>query len=235
MKITYMRDLIVAIVSSFAFSGLPMETVEAITRYEVTNVLDSNHQNLNINEIQKEDHDIVKSLLHPNELKEPEIKLASTVVSQSEKISLPQAAPAKITVEVPNQEVKEENPGISISNVERDLFARLVEAEAKGEPYEGKVAVATVVLNRVDSPQFPNSVTGVIKQVVGGTFAFSPVQNGEINNPASDESVQAVDEALLRNNRLSDSLFFYNPETATDDWIRTRLVVTTIGNHVFAK
>ncbi|MDQ0201180.1 cell wall hydrolase [Neobacillus ginsengisoli] len=123
----------------------------------------------------------------------------------------------------------------AVSNEEKDLFARLVEAEAKGESYKGKVAVATVVLNRVDSPKFPDTITDVIKQVVGGSYAFSPVQNGEINKPASDEAKRAVDEALTRNDRLNDSIYFYNPDIATDKWIRTRHVVMTIGHHVFAK
>jgi len=126
-------------------------------------------------------------------------------------------------------------PAISISDKKKDLFARLVEAEAKGEPYEGKVAVATVVLNRVESPQFPDTVTEVINEVVGDAYAFSPVQNGEINKPASEESTQAVEEALKREDTLNDSIFFYNPEIATDNWIRTRETVETIGNHVFAK
>ncbi|HWO96724.1 MAG TPA: cell wall hydrolase [Bacillus sp. (in: firmicutes)] len=126
-------------------------------------------------------------------------------------------------------------PAVSISAAEKDLFARLVEAEAKGESYEGKLAVATVVLNRVDSPEFPDTVTGVINQVVGDSYAFSPVQNGAINKPASDEAKRAVEEALTRKDRLNDCIYFYNPEIATDDWIRSREVVKTIGNHVFAK
>lgn len=126
-------------------------------------------------------------------------------------------------------------PAVSISNEEKDLFARLVEAEAKGESYEGKVAVATVVLNRVESPHFPNTITEVINEVVGDAYAFSPVQNGEINNAASDEAIRAVEEALTRQDSLNDCIYFYNPEIATDNWIRTREVVTTIGNHVFAK
>lgn len=126
-------------------------------------------------------------------------------------------------------------PAVSISNEEKELFARLVEAEAKGESYEGKVAVATVVLNRVESPHFPNTITEVINEVVGDAYAFSPVQNGEINNAASDEAIRAVEEALTRQDHLNDCIYFYNPEIATDNWIRTREVVTTIGNHVFAK
>ncbi|WP_350019987.1 cell wall hydrolase [Priestia flexa] len=124
---------------------------------------------------------------------------------------------------------------MSISQGEKDLLARLVEAEAKGESYEGKLGVAIVVLNRVESQQFPNSVNGVIMEVVGTSYAFSPVQNGSINKPASDEAHRAVEEALMRKDRLNDSIYFYNPNTATDDWIRSRQVVKTIGNHVFAK
>jgi len=127
-----------------------------------------------------------------------------------------------------------QNSPISVSNEEKDLLARIVEAEAKGEPYEGKVAVATVVLNRLESPDFPNSITEVINQVVGDSYAFTPVQNGEINKPASEESVRAAEEALTRTNRLDEAVFFYNPEIATDDWIRSRSVIKTIGNHVFA-
>ena len=101
-------------------------------------------------------------------------------------ISEPQSAEPEM--ETPEQEVVAAL-AVSISEEEKDLFARLVEAEAKGESYEGKVAVATVVLNRVDSPEFPNSITGVINEVVGKAYAFSPVQNGEINKPASDEAL----------------------------------------------
>ncbi|MFF2450536.1 cell wall hydrolase [Neobacillus sp. NPDC058068] len=141
--------------------------------------------------------------------------------------------PIEPKVEAPVEEIA--TPAISISDKEKDLFARLVEAEAKGEPYEGKVAVATVVLNRVESPQFPDTVTEVINEVVGKAYAFSPVQNGEITKPASEESTQAVEEALKREDTLHDSIFFYNPKIATDNWIRSRQTVETIGNHVFAK
>lgn len=134
-----------------------------------------------------------------------------------------------------NQDILKENIArISISDEEKDLFARLVNAEAKGESKEGKVAVATVVLNRVDSPQFPNTITEVIYEVVGDAYAFSPVQNGEINKPATKESMEAVDEALRSKDRLNHAVYFYNQEIATDDWIRSREIVKTIGNHVFA-
>lgn len=151
-----------------------------------------------------------------------------------------QPEPTKVAAQSAVQEVEaraEEptEPAISISEQEKDLFARLVEAEAKGESYEGKVAVATVVLNRVESPEFPDTITEVIKEKTGKAYAFSPVQNGEINKPASEDSKQAVEEALKREDTLNNSIYFYNPEIATDTWIRTRQAVETIGNHVFAK
>ncbi|GIN61801.1 hypothetical protein J27TS8_17940 [Robertmurraya siralis] len=133
-----------------------------------------------------------------------------------------------------NEGILKETPGYKISSKEKDLLARLVEAEAKGESFEGKVAVATVVLNRVDSNQFPNSITNVIYEKVGNAYAFSPVQNGEINKQASEEATQAVEEALKSPDRLNNALYFYNPEIATDDWIRSRQIVKKIGNHVFA-
>lgn len=123
----------------------------------------------------------------------------------------------------------------SISASERDLLARLVMAESEGEPYAGKVAVATVVLNRVDHKDFPNTVRGVINEVSNGYYAFTPVQNGSINRPADNESIRAVDEALAFRGQGSGSLFFYNPKIATNQWIATRTETVRIGNHVFAK
>lgn len=123
----------------------------------------------------------------------------------------------------------------SLSSGDKDLLARLVTAEAKGEPYAGKVAVATVVLNRVDNPNFPNSVRDVIYQIDNGYYAFSPVANGEINEPADAESKRAVQEALAFRGQGNGSLYFYNPKTSTSKWIFSKQVTVKIGNHVFAK
>jgi N-acetylmuramoyl-L-alanine amidase len=124
----------------------------------------------------------------------------------------------------------------AISAEDKDLLSRLVEAEAKGEPYEGKVAVAMVVLNRVASPEFPNSIHDVIyQQLENGEYQFTPVENGAINQPASDDSKRAVNEALASQNHTNDALYFYNPRIANSDWLKTRQVTAVIGNHVFAK
>ncbi|WP_413379632.1 cell wall hydrolase [Alkalihalobacillus sp. 1P02AB] len=124
----------------------------------------------------------------------------------------------------------------SISAAEKDLLARLVRAEAEGEPYAGKVAVATVVLNRVAHQDFPNTVTGVIQEVTpSGHYAFTPYMNGEINKSADADSIRAVNEALAFNGKGQGSIFFYNPTTATNHWNATRTETIRIGNHVFSK
>lgn len=107
--------------------------------------------------------------------------------------------------------------------------------KARGEPYAGKVAVATVVLNRVDSSLFPNTVNGVIYQKDQGYYAFSPVKNGAINQSADNSAKEAVKEALAFRGMGKGSLYFYNPKTAKGTWITSREVTTVIGNHRFAK
>jgi N-acetylmuramoyl-L-alanine amidase len=126
-------------------------------------------------------------------------------------------------------------PDSSISVADKDLMARLVAAEAKGEPYAGKVAVATVILNRVDSREFPNSVREVIYQISNGHYAFTPVANGQINQAADAASKQAVNEALAFRGQGSGSLFFFNPNKSTSAFMFSREVTVTIGNHRFAK
>nr|WP_295970732.1 cell wall hydrolase [uncultured Bacillus sp.] len=126
-------------------------------------------------------------------------------------------------------------PQVAISAMEKDLMARLVSAEAKGEPYAGKVAVATVILNRLSSPDFPNTIKEVIYQIDGGHYAFTPVQNGAINSQADADSKRAVDEALSFWGQGRGSLYFYNPKTSSSKWILSREVTVKIGNHVFAK
>jgi N-acetylmuramoyl-L-alanine amidase len=126
-------------------------------------------------------------------------------------------------------------PSASISDADKNLIARLVHAEAIGEPYAGKVAVATVVLNRVASPDFPNTVKEVIYQKSNGYYAFTPVENGAINKAPDAASKAAVNEALAFRGQGKGSLFFYNPKTAVSKWIFSREVTVTIGNHRFAK
>lgn len=126
-------------------------------------------------------------------------------------------------------------PNNQISAADRELLARLVHAEAKGEPYAGKVAVATVVLNRLDSSLFPDTVSGVIYQKVSGHYAFTPVQNGAINSASDQSSKKAVDEAIAFRGQGNGSLYFFNPKTSTSKWVFSRQTTVTIGKHRFAK
>ncbi|MEK5392547.1 cell wall hydrolase [Margalitia sp. FSL K6-0131] len=126
-------------------------------------------------------------------------------------------------------------PNSTVSAADKELMARLVHAEAGGEPYAGKVAVATVILNRLKSPNFPNTIKGVIYQVESGHYAFTPVQDGRIKLPADADSRRAVNEAIAFSGKGKGSLYFYNPKTAKSKWIFSRHVTVTIGHHRFAK
>ncbi|MGM7722887.1 cell wall hydrolase [uncultured Metabacillus sp.] len=119
---------------------------------------------------------------------------------------------------------------LNFSHADLDLLARIVRAEAQSEPFKGKVAVANVVLNRVESPKFPDT----IKEVIYQPGQFQPVANGEINKPADTESIQAVKAALSNMRHIAqDSLFFYNPDIAENRWLDSRETTVEIGQHVF--
>ena len=120
----------------------------------------------------------------------------------------------------------------SSSYTSQDLYllAKCVHAEARGEPYVGQVAVAAVILNRVDSPEFPNTISGVIYQ----PWAFTAVNDGQINLEPNDSAYSAAKDALNGWDPTYGCLYYYNPKTATSEWIWSRTPVVTIGEHVFA-
>ena len=117
--------------------------------------------------------------------------------------------------------------GANDANIE--LLARVINGEARGEPYEGQVAVGAVVLNRVDHPSFPNSISGVVYQ----KGAFTAVDDGQINAAMYASSRRAARDALNGWDPTGGAIYYYNPKTATNQWIRTREVICTIGEHVF--
>lgn len=118
----------------------------------------------------------------------------------------------------------------SYISADHRLLAKLVYAEARGESYKGQVAVAAVVLNRVSSSEFPNTISGVVYQ----SGAFSCVSNGSINNTPDSSCIRAAREALNGWDPTGGCLYYYNPDATDDKWIRTRTVVTVIGRHHFA-
>ena len=119
--------------------------------------------------------------------------------------------------------------GTSSSQV--NLLARLISAEARGEPYVGQVAVGAVVLNRIDHPSFPDSMSGVIYQ----KGAFSCLDDGQWNKPVADSAYKAARDALNGWDPSGGAIYYYNPKTAKSGWIRSRPIILTIGNHVFCK
>ncbi|AUN15840.1 spore cortex-lytic hydrolase [[Clostridium] sordellii] len=135
---------------------------------------------------------------------------------------------------VNNQEEKNENKSkevISITNDELYLLSKLVSSEARGESYEGQVAVAAVVINRVLDPRFPDD----IKEVIYQRNAFSVVNNGEIYKEPTDSAYKAAREALYGSDPTRGAIYFWNPDIATCNWIKTLDPYKRIGNHVFAK
>lgn len=123
------------------------------------------------------------------------------------------------------------NIRLYLTEADIDLMAKVVFAESNGEPYEGKVAVASVILNRATSPKFPNTVEEVIKQ----KNAFSCVRNGIINVTPDSDSYNAVKEAIKGGDPTEKALFFYNPKIATCPWMKgaEKENIKNIGQHVF--
>lgn len=121
--------------------------------------------------------------------------------------------------------------GSNSSNNDLNLLAHLIYAEARGEPYSGQVAVAAVVLNRVKSSSFPNTVAGVIYE----RGAFSVVADGQINLEPNQTAISAARDAMNGWDPTYGAIYYFNPNTATNGWIWSRPVTVVIGNHRFCK
>ena len=128
-------------------------------------------------------------------------------------------------------ESKAEAASNSNSTSDVQLLARAINGEARGEPYEGQVAVGAVILNRVKSSKFPNTIAGVIYE----PGAFTAVSDGQINVAISESStvVKAARDALNGWDPSGGALYYFNPATATNKWIWSRPLIKTIGKHRF--
>lgn len=109
------------------------------------------------------------------------------------------------------------------------LLARVISAEARGEPYSGQVAVGAVILNRVEHPSFPNSISGVVYQ----SGAFSCLDDGQFNEPVADSAYKAARDAINGWDPSGGAIYYFNPSTATNSWIWSRPLITVIGKHRF--
>lgn len=118
-------------------------------------------------------------------------------------------------------------PAATESNVY--LLARIISAEARGETYQGQVAVGAVVLNRVEHPSFPDTLSGVIYQ----KGAFTAIVDGQFDQPIASSSYKAAKDALNGQDPSGGAIYYYNPDKTSNKWIRTRPVIKRIGKHLF--
>ncbi len=116
-----------------------------------------------------------------------------------------------------------------MSSSDFTLLARIISAEARGEPYLGQVAVGAVILNRIEHPSFPDTLSGVIYQ----KGAFSCLNDGQFYEEIAESAYSAARDAINGLDPSGGAIYYYNPKTATSKWIYSRPVITTIGDHVF--
>ena len=137
----------------------------------------------------------------------------------------------EIITYIKSKNVQAVSQGSNVSNVQ--LLARAINGEARGETYEGQVAVGAVILNRVKHADFPNTIAGVIYQ----PGAFTAVSDGQINHPISEDStvVKAAQDAINGWDPTNGCIYYFNPNTATNKWIWSKTIVKTIGKHHFCK
>ncbi|WP_278045156.1 spore cortex-lytic enzyme [Intestinimonas timonensis] len=117
----------------------------------------------------------------------------------------------------------------SAADSEVALLAKVISAEARGEPYSGQVAVGAVILNRVSHPSFPNTIAGVVYQ----PGAFTCMVDGQIDQPVADSAVRAARDALNGADPSGGAIYYFNPDTATSAWIWSRPLIKVIGSHRF--
>lgn len=141
------------------------------------------------------------------------------------------APPAADTAEDVGEQERRSTPRLKVSAQEKELMARAVYSEARGESFTGQVCVAAVIINRVLSDDFPGDVEGVIFQ----PWAFTAVHDGQFWLQPDAQAYRAVEEALKGEDPTNGALFYYNPAKASSAWIFSRPVIKTIGKHTFAR
>lgn len=140
---------------------------------------------------------------------------------------------AKAAVAYASVSTKSE-PVISYTSKELDLLARLITAEATGQPYNAMVGVGAVVVNRVQSSEWPDTVSKVINHVAGGYYQFTPVKNGYIKKPASKTAEKAAKAALNGSDPTKNAMFYFD-ETSTNSWLWSKPITARFGIMVFAE
>ncbi|MBS7529452.1 spore cortex-lytic enzyme [Hazenella sp. IB182353] len=154
-------------------------------------------------------------------------KTLSKLKAATTKYAPPKATPSSPKTNKPP--VPKSSAGMSQADIQ--LLAQAVYAEGRGEPYVGQVAIAAVILNRLESQQFPNTISGIIYQ----PLAFEAVADGQINLPPNDTARKAVMDALNGWDPAEGAVYYFNPDRATSKWIWSRPQIKTIGKHIFMK
>lgn len=148
-------------------------------------------------------------------------------------VEVVQPAPVAESTAPVQEPVETQAPAPSYTNEELDLLARLIMAETESQPYEAKVAVGSVVMNRVESGLFAPTISGVINQKINGYYQFTPVQNGWISRPANEECIRAAKEALSGVDTTGGAIWYYDDST-TNQWILSKPISVKYGRMVFA-
>jgi len=151
------------------------------------------------------------------------------MIYPGQQLNIPSAAAAAASTNSSSQS----GAVVSYTQAELDLLARLVRAEAESEPYKAKVGVAAVVVNRIKNNQFPNTISSVIYEVSSnGYYQFTPVENGMINQPATQQDRNAALEALKGSDPSNGALFYFD-DSATNKWLWSKAIKAWIGRMVF--
>ncbi|AFQ46394.1 spore cortex-lytic enzyme [Desulfosporosinus meridiei] len=137
----------------------------------------------------------------------------------------------KELIRLTGQSTNASGKAVGYKNIDTNLLARTVNAEARGEPYIGQVAVAAVILNRIADPAFPKTVADIVYQ----PRAFSSVDDGQINLAPSASAIRAAQEAVNGSDPSGGALFFFNPAKTSNKYIWSRPQIKQIGNHIFTK
>ncbi len=172
-------------------------------------------------------------VMHVAEVKAPVKREAIASVTSNKTGTANQNHRVAVTETGTNGGSRNQQSSVSRADLSRRqiiLMARVIEGEAADEPYLGKVAVGAVIVNRMESNQFPKTLEGVIYQ----DLAFEAVANGQMYRPLTNSSIRAAEEALNGHDPTGGALYYWNPHKAVSRWVWSRPICTQIGRHVFA-
>lgn len=185
--------------------------------------------------IAKKNKVTLASLRHANNKWNNSVKPGQKLLLPAKKAAAAKAAVKTSTLAMKTSSVTASSEAvIPYTQKELDLLARLITAEATGQPYNAMVGVGSVVVNRVQSPEWPDTITKVINHVAGGYYQFTPVKNGYIKKPASETAIKAA-KAALKGSDPSYGAMFYFDDTTTNEWLWSKPITARYGIMVFVK